>query len=94
MQFEHASGDAPTKMSHTIVEKAINGDISRELQVDILKMHCKVPLYRALISEKFFFMSTGGGHQVAAHYSGRGPARDQGTHSQKKKRALYSDLMQ
>ena len=55
MQFEHASGDAPTKMSHTIVEKAINGDISRELQVDILKMHCKVPLYRALISENFFF---------------------------------------
>ena len=59
MQFEHASGDAPTKMSHTIVEKAINGDISRELQVDILKMHCKVPLYRryarALISENLFF---------------------------------------
>ena len=56
MQFEHASGDAPTKMSHTIVEKAINGDISRELQVDILKMQNALhsALYRALISENFF----------------------------------------
>jgi hypothetical protein len=43
-------------MSHTIVEKAINGDISRELQVDILKMQNALhsALYRALISENFF----------------------------------------